>query len=72
MLMTDRRCPCSGTYDDRNVDIRMPGSHDDVKPVLTHVPQGACPLCGSRVYEASVLQRVELAVRAAQAAYTCT
>ena len=27
--------------------------------VLTDVPQGACPLCGSRVYKAEVLERIE-------------
>ena len=27
--------------------------------VLTNVPQGACPLCGSRVYKAEVLERIE-------------
>jgi hypothetical protein len=27
--------------------------------VLTQVPQGACPLCGSRVYKAEVLERIE-------------
>ncbi len=27
--------------------------------VLSNVPQGACPLCGSRVYKAEVLERIE-------------
>lgn len=27
--------------------------------VLTNVPQGACPLCGSRVYKPEVLERIE-------------
>ena len=27
--------------------------------VLTDVPQGACPNCGSRVYKAEVLERIE-------------
>jgi hypothetical protein len=27
--------------------------------VLTNVPQGACPQCGSRVYKAEVLERLE-------------
>jgi hypothetical protein len=27
--------------------------------VLTDVPQGACPICGSRVYKTEVLERIE-------------
>lgn len=27
--------------------------------VLTAVPQGACPVCGSRVYKPEVLERLE-------------
>lgn len=27
--------------------------------VLTGVPQGACMMCGSRVYKAEVLERIE-------------
>jgi hypothetical protein len=27
--------------------------------VLEHVPQGACPLCGSRVYKTAVLEQIE-------------
>ena len=26
---------------------------------LNDVPQGACPVCGSRVYKAEVLERIE-------------
>jgi hypothetical protein len=33
--------------------------------VLESVPQGACPSCGSRVYHASVLQRIEADFRLA-------
>jgi hypothetical protein len=33
---------------------------DDAEPiVLADVPQGACPVCGSRVYKAAMLERVE-------------
>ncbi|MDQ3266042.1 MAG: hypothetical protein M3Y59_20710 [Myxococcota bacterium] len=31
--------------------------------VLTAVPQGACLMCGSRVYKADVLQRIELLMK---------
>jgi hypothetical protein len=31
--------------------------------VLTDVPQGACPLCGSRVYKAGVLEGIEALMR---------
>ena len=51
------RCPCSGAYDNRFVEVRMTVASKVV--VLTAVPQGACPLCGSRVYKAEVLERIE-------------
>jgi hypothetical protein len=30
---------------------------------LDNVPQGACPTCGSRVYRAAVLKRIECALK---------
>ena len=51
------RCPCSGTYDNRFVEVRLTVNAKVV--VLTDVPQGACPNCGSRVYKAEVLERIE-------------
>jgi YgiT-type zinc finger domain-containing protein len=51
------RCPCSGAYENRFVEVRMTVKGKAV--VLTNVPQGACPLCGSRVYKAEVLERIE-------------
>lgn len=51
------RCPCSGTYDNRFVEVRLTVNGKVV--VLTDVPQGACPNCGSRVYKAEVLERIE-------------
>jgi YgiT-type zinc finger domain-containing protein len=51
------RCPCSGTYEQRFVEVRMTVNGKVV--VLTNVPQGACPTCGSRVYKAEVLERIE-------------
>jgi YgiT-type zinc finger domain-containing protein len=51
------RCPCSGQYEQRFVEVRMTVNAKVV--VLTDVPQGACPNCGSRVYKAEVLERIE-------------
>ena len=51
------RCPCSGYYQRRHVEVRMNVNGKVV--VLTNVPQGACPSCGSRVYKAEVLERIE-------------
>jgi YgiT-type zinc finger domain-containing protein len=51
------RCPCGGQYDNRFVEVRMTVKAKVV--VLTNVPQGACSTCGSRVYKAEVLERIE-------------
>ena len=51
------RCPCTGVYENRFVEVRLTVNGKVV--VLTAVPQGACPLCGSRVYKAEVLGRIE-------------
>jgi hypothetical protein len=37
--------------------------------VLTDVPQGACPVCGSRVYKAGVLETIEAFMRGEAAQY---
>jgi YgiT-type zinc finger domain-containing protein len=51
------RCPCSGRYEQRFVEVRLTVAGRVI--VLTDVPQGACPLCGSRVYKMHVLERLE-------------
>jgi YgiT-type zinc finger domain-containing protein len=51
------RCPCGGTYEERMVEVRMTVGGEAI--VLTDVPQGACPTCGSRVYKASTLEGIE-------------
>jgi hypothetical protein len=51
------RCPCTGQYEGRAVEVRMNVQGKVV--VLTEVPQGACPMCGSRVYKSEVLERIE-------------
>ncbi len=50
-------CPCGGVYESRQVEVRM--TVGDKLIVLTDVPQGACPLCGSRVYKTEVLEKIE-------------
>lgn len=51
------RCPCSGVYQTRRVDVRMMVHGESL--TLDGVPQGACPQCGSRVYKGGVLECVE-------------
>ena len=55
------RCPCGGAYEHRLVEVRMTVGGEPI--VLTDVPQGACPLCGSRVYKAGVLEGIEALMR---------
>ena len=51
------RCPCSGSYERRSVEVRI--TVNGTLILMTDVPQGACPNCGSRVYKAEHLERVE-------------
>ncbi|WP_409467330.1 hypothetical protein [Streptomyces sp. HC307] len=44
------------------MEVRFTGP-DDAAKVLLDVPQGTCPLCGSRVYKLAVLQRIETAFK---------
>ena len=50
-------CPCGGRYEQRVVEIKMTVNGQAV--LLKDVLQGACPSCGSRVYKAEQLQRIE-------------
>jgi hypothetical protein len=50
-------CPCLGRFEKRTVDVRM--TLADKLVVLSGVSQGVCPLCGSRVYKAETLERIE-------------
>ena len=50
-------CPCSGRYENRLVEVRMTVGGKVI--VLADVPQGTCPLCGSRVYKVEILERIE-------------
>lgn len=60
------RCPCSGTYEQRRVEIRL-RVHDE-PVVLNDVPQGLCPSCGSRVYKRNVLAVIEALMMSSVAA----
>ena len=50
-------CPCSGKYESRRVEVRMTLKNEPV--VLEDIPQGACPLCGSRIYKTEHLLYIE-------------
>jgi YgiT-type zinc finger domain-containing protein len=50
-------CPCGGKYENRWVTVSMTVGGNKIE--LTDVPQGVCPNCGSRVYKAEVLERIE-------------
>jgi YgiT-type zinc finger domain-containing protein len=49
------RCPCGGIYEPKLVEVTV----QDADVVLTDVPQGHCPVCGGRIYKASVLDCIE-------------
>jgi YgiT-type zinc finger domain-containing protein len=51
-------CPCSGVYENRYVEVQMTVGGERLE--ITGVPQGACPICGSRVYKSAVLESIEL------------
>ena len=55
----NQHCPCGGKYEARTVEVRLtpPGATQPV--VLQSIRQGACPQCGSRVYQAADLERIE-------------
>ena len=55
------RCPCGGKYENRTVEVRM--NVDGKKIVLEGIPQGACPICGGRVYKAEVLEKIEAVMK---------
>jgi YgiT-type zinc finger domain-containing protein len=55
------QCPCGGTYEQRSVEVSMTVAGEHV--VLPDVPQGACPVCGSRVYKAATLAAIEDVMR---------
>jgi len=54
-------CPCGGRYETSFVEVRLNARTPPV--VLTDIPQGSCPQCGSRVYKRDVLERIESLMR---------
>jgi YgiT-type zinc finger domain-containing protein len=57
-------CPCTGNYEKRSVEVRMTVEGKIV--VFNDVPQGACPLCGSRVYKTDLLEYIEATMKRRQ------
>jgi YgiT-type zinc finger domain-containing protein len=55
------KCPCGGTYENRTVELRM--TVEDEPLVISDIPQGACPACGSRVYKLDVLECIEATIK---------
>jgi YgiT-type zinc finger domain-containing protein len=60
-LLDYGRCPCSGVFEHRTREVSLTAGKQPI--VITHVPQGACPLCGSQVYKADILERIEALYR---------
>lgn len=61
----DRLCACGGgRLSLRNVEINITAGGQAV--MLRDVPQLACPSCGSRVYAADTLERLEAIMRASR------
>ncbi len=56
----DGRCPCGGSYQDREVEIQLRNADDSQTFTLSGVAQGVCPKCGSRVYTSATLRRIEI------------
>jgi len=54
-------CPCGGKYDHHAIRISLTAEQQD--ELFTKVAQGVCGTCGSRVYHAETLERVESAMK---------
>ncbi len=57
-------CPCTGNYEKSYMEVRMTVEGKIV--VLNDVPQGACLLCGSRVYKLDLLEYIEATMKGRQ------
>ncbi|MCP3099165.1 hypothetical protein LZ198_09820 [Myxococcus sp. K15C18031901] len=55
------RCPCTGAYEGRFIEVEMEVSGRQV--VVTSIPQGECPGCGSQVYKLQIIERMETLMR---------
>ena len=51
------RCSCGGAFAARVVQVNMSPGSEQVS--VSGVPQGACPICGSRVYKVNILAGLE-------------
>ena len=62
MIFDYGECLClTGRYENRYVEVRMTVGENSV--LFKDVPQGACPSCGSRVYKAEILERIEATMK---------
>lgn len=52
------QCPCEGVYEDRNIEVRLRTGEAGAL-VLSDIPQGRCPGCGSRVYLLAIVRSLE-------------
>jgi hypothetical protein len=59
------KCACGTEFDAVVVELRFGALEPEY--VLRDVPQASCPTCGTRVFTASVIERVEAAYRDAHA-----
>ena len=56
------QCPCKGgAY--RTQYVKVSASLQERQVVMEDVAQGACDSCGSRVYKADTLRRIEAVMR---------
>jgi YgiT-type zinc finger domain-containing protein len=61
-VIPHQRCACGGTFEEHMVTATFKTPEGDVQ--IQDVPQGRCPMCGSRVYPSRVLARIECAYKA--------
>lgn len=59
-------CPCAGMYVGRFIEVEMVVAGRNV--VVTAIPQGECPGCGSQVYKMQIIERMESLLRADKSA----
>lgn len=55
-------CACTGMYQGQLIEVEMDVAGRTV--VITAIPQGECPRCGSQVYKMQVIERMESILRA--------
>ena len=50
-------CPCGGRFEEHSIEVTMTIEGRPEK--IENVRQGVCNSCGSRVYDAETLERIE-------------